>query len=155
MTSQAESTAPHQDQPKLIADHPFQFPQVIPNIDVNSVRHKMFEAAEEIENQLNTARHIVAMTTDCGYNAALVDENHPGDARLDGDAIYNTLQLALDNIKKVERKFEEYRYMHLQLPISEKTLVKAINELDQDQLKRLINSMKQSLEREPSPPAAG
>ena len=113
-------------------------PQITPNIDVNSVRHKMFEAAEEIEDQLNTARHIVTMTTDCGYNASLADENHPGDGRLDGDAIYNTLQLALDNIKEVERKFEEYRYMHLQLPISEKMLVKTINELEQDQRKRLI-----------------
>lgn len=120
--------------------------QVIPNIDVNSTEHKMFEAAEEIEDQLSTARHIVTMATDCGYNAALADESHPGDGRLDGGAIHNTLQLALDSIKKAERQLEEYRYMHLNLSISEKTLVKTINELDQVQRKRLINSIKQSLE---------
>lgn len=112
--------------------------QVIPIIDVNSTEHKDFSIAEDIEDQLSTARHIVTMATDCGYNAALADESHPGDGRLDGDAIFNTLQLALNSIKKAEIQFEEYRHMHLQLPTSEKSLLKTINELDQDQRKRLM-----------------
>lgn len=118
--------------------------QFIPNIDVNSTEHKMFEAAEEIEDQLSTARHIVTMATDCGYNAALADESHQGDGRLDGDAIHNTLQLALDSIKKAESQLEEYRYMHLNLPVSEKTLIKTINELGQDQRKKLMTAIEKA-----------
>ena len=120
--------------------------QVIPIIDVNSTEHKMFSIAEDIEDQLNTARHLSSIVTDCGYNAVLANESHPGDGHLSGDAIYNTMQMALDAIKKAESQFEEYRYMHLKLPTSEKSLLKTINGLDRVQRKRLVNSIKQSLE---------
>ena len=119
----------------------FHVKQVIPIIDVNSTEHKMFSIAEDIEDQLNTARHLSSIVTDCGYNAVLANESHPGDGHLSGDAIYNTMQMALDAIKKAESQFEEYRYMHLKLSASETTLVNTINELDQNQRNRLMTEI--------------
>ncbi len=115
MDTATESKAGDQTQ-NGTATKPFlHIPQVSIHIDVNSLTHKMFEVAEEIEDQLNTARHLSSIVTDCGYNALLVNEHHPGDEHLCGEAIYNTMQIALDAIKKAESLFEKYRYMHREL----------------------------------------
>jgi len=115
MDTATESKAGDQTQ-NGTATKPFlHVPQVSIHIDVNSLTHKMFEVAEEIEDQLNTARHLSSIVTDCGYNALLVNEHHPGDEHLSGEAIYNTMQIALDAIKKAESLFEKYRYMHREL----------------------------------------
>lgn len=115
MSTATEPKADHQTQGEPSTKPFLHIPQVSIHIDVNSVEHKMFEVAEEIEDQLNTARHLSSIVTDCGYNAVLANEHHPGDEHLSGDAIYNTMQIALDAIKKVESLFEKYRYMHREL----------------------------------------
>lgn len=56
----------------------------------------MFDVEEDIEAQLGIARRLVTVVSNCGYNAGIVQEERPGDEMLDGDAIFNTLYLALD-----------------------------------------------------------
>jgi hypothetical protein len=109
-------------------------PQVAPNIDTGSIEHRMFEAAEEIEDQLWIARHISKLVSDCGFNASLVDESHPGNARLDGNAIYNTLDLALEAIKKAESQLDEYRQLSRETlkPTHQMTPTEMIADLSED-----------------------
>lgn len=155
MDTATESKAGDQTQ-NGTATKPFlHIPQVSIHIDVNSLTHKMFEVAEDIEDQLNTARHLSSIVTDCGYNALLVNEHHPGDEHLSGEAIYNTMQIALDAIKKAESLFEKYRYMHQELPVPEKTFAENISELNEDGRKRLMAAIRKlKQEEEISQPAA-
>ena len=121
--------------------------QVMPSIDLNSTEHKMFDIADDIYYKLRTAYDIVTMAADCGYNASFVDRSHPEDSRLDGNAIHNTLYLALQAIERAKRQLEEYRHLSRK-PAKSKPqvpLAETLRQLSKDNLIKLASAIETAL----------
>lgn len=100
---------------------------------------KAFDISEDIYDGIYNIRALMQVVADCAHNNSVSEDS----GFMDGEAISNTLRLALDSLKAVEKNTDELREMQKQEEAELKSLKKKhtkfkLDLLNEKQQKRVI-----------------